>query len=207
MQAGENPSAASHRSASPRSVRTSSRGGLKKSSRWTLSRATDTAGIGLFRAPVHRGGCHRIWRETPCGRECTDPRFANRVPLMYQQGACAITSVIAGMNWKNYSVAQSGLPTGPLLILVHVASTSVPFTSESKDAIASIPEIEREIVLCLQDLARDLKTLPLPAGQEPAPGRPGTGGLCDPSGTGCKGGRDCGPSPARHLPDRGQDHA
>jgi DNA topoisomerase-6 subunit B len=38
-----------------------------------------------------------------------------------------------------------------------VASTSVPFTSESKDAIASIPEIEKEIVLGLQDLARDLK--------------------------------------------------
>jgi DNA topoisomerase-6 subunit B len=84
-------------------------------------------------------------------------RFANRVPLMYQQGACAITQAIAGMNWKNYSIPQAGLPTGPLLILVHVASTSVPFTSESKDAIAAIPEIEREIVLALQDLGRDLK--------------------------------------------------
>jgi len=84
-------------------------------------------------------------------------RFANRVPLMYQQGACAITQAIAGMNWKNYSIPQSGLPTGPLLILVHVASTNVPFTSESKDAIAAIPEIEREIVLALQDLGRDLK--------------------------------------------------
>lgn len=84
-------------------------------------------------------------------------RFANRVPLMYQQGACAITAAISGMHWKNYSIPQAGLPTGPLLILVHVASTSVPFTSESKDAIASIPEIEREIVLGLQDLARDLK--------------------------------------------------
>jgi DNA topoisomerase-6 subunit B len=84
-------------------------------------------------------------------------RFANRVPLMYQQGACTITQSIAGMNWKTYGVAQSGLPTGPVLILVHVASTSVPFTSESKDAIASIPEIEKEIVLALQDLGRDLK--------------------------------------------------
>lgn len=84
-------------------------------------------------------------------------RFANRVPLMYQQGACAITQAIAGMNWKNYNVAQTGLPAGPLLILVHLASTSVPFTSESKDAIASIPDIEREIVLALQDLGRDLK--------------------------------------------------
>jgi len=84
-------------------------------------------------------------------------RFANRVPLMYQQGACAITTSVAGITWKNYGISQAGLPTGPLLILVHVASTNVPFTSESKDAIASIPEIEKEIVLALQDLGRDLK--------------------------------------------------
>jgi DNA topoisomerase VI subunit B len=84
-------------------------------------------------------------------------RFANRVPLMYQQGACAITECISRVNWKLYNISQQGLPTGPILILVHVASTNVPFTSESKDAIASIPEIEKEIVLALQDLGRDLK--------------------------------------------------
>jgi DNA topoisomerase-6 subunit B len=84
-------------------------------------------------------------------------RFANRVPLMYQQGACAITQSVANVNWKSYNISQQGLPTGPILILVHVASTNVPFTSESKDAIASIPEIEKEIVLALQDLGRDLK--------------------------------------------------
>ena len=85
-------------------------------------------------------------------------RFANRVPLMYQQGACAITGCISNINWRSYSISQSGLPMGPVLILVHVASTNVPFTSESKDAIASIPEIEKEITLALQDLGRDLKT-------------------------------------------------
>jgi DNA topoisomerase-6 subunit B len=84
-------------------------------------------------------------------------RFANRVPLMYQQGACAITNSITNVNWKSYNISQQGLPTGPILILVHVASTNVPFTSESKDAIASIPEIEKEVVLALQDLGRDLK--------------------------------------------------
>jgi DNA topoisomerase-6 subunit B len=84
-------------------------------------------------------------------------RFANRVPLMYQQGACAITQCVANVNWKIYNLSQQGLPMGPVLILVHVASTNVPFTSESKDAIASIPEIEKEIVLALQDLGRDLK--------------------------------------------------
>ena len=84
-------------------------------------------------------------------------RFANRVPLLYQQGACAITSAIANVNWKNYGVSQQGLPTGPILILVHVAATNVPFTSESKDAVASVPEVEREITLALQELGRDLK--------------------------------------------------
>jgi len=84
-------------------------------------------------------------------------RFANRVPLMYQQGACAITSCIAGITWKTYGIQQAGLPVGPLLILVHIASTNVPFTSESKDAVASIPEIEKEITLALQELGRELK--------------------------------------------------
>ena len=84
-------------------------------------------------------------------------RFANRVPLMYQQGACAITECVTNVNWKSYNITQQGLPVGPVLILVHVASTNVPFTSESKDAIASIPEIEKEIVLVLQDLGRELK--------------------------------------------------
>lgn len=84
-------------------------------------------------------------------------RFANRVPLLYQQGACAITGCISGVSWKNYNVSQAGLPTGPLLILVHIASTNVPFTSESKDAVAAIPEIEREVTLVLQELGRELK--------------------------------------------------
>ena len=76
---------------------------------------------------------------------------------MYQQGACAITTCIASVNWKLYNISQQGLPMGPILILVHVASTNVPFTSESKDAIAGIPEIEKEITLALQDLGRELK--------------------------------------------------
>ena len=85
-------------------------------------------------------------------------RFANRVPLIYQQGGCATTRAAAEVNWRAYGLAQAGLPQGPILILVHVASTNVPFTSESKDAIAAIPEIEREVTLALQDLGRDLKS-------------------------------------------------
>ncbi len=86
-------------------------------------------------------------------------RFANRVPLMYQQGACAISHAIERINWKNYSMEQpkgAKAPMGPVMILVHVASTNVPFTSESKDAIADIPEIEDEIELAVKEAARAL---------------------------------------------------
>ncbi len=86
-------------------------------------------------------------------------RFANRVPLLYQQGACAITHAIENTNWRNYSLDQPGgsLPIGPAIILVHVASTHIPFTSESKEAIADVPEIIGEVELALKDVARRLK--------------------------------------------------
>ena len=45
-------------------------------------------------------------------------------------------------------------PTGPLVILVHMASVWVPFTSESKEAIAGYPEIQAELRLALQECGR-----------------------------------------------------
>jgi len=87
-------------------------------------------------------------------------RHANRVPLLFQQGACAITSAIESVDWRRYGLEQRGghgIPSGPAVILVHVASTKVPFTSESKEAIANIPEIIEEVKLALQACARSLK--------------------------------------------------
>ena len=85
-------------------------------------------------------------------------RYANRVPLQYQQGACAITRAIGSTDWKKYGLVQprGGMPIGPLVILVHIASVWVPFTSESKEAIAHYPEIIKEIRLGLQDCGRRL---------------------------------------------------
>ncbi len=88
-------------------------------------------------------------------------RFANRVPLLYQQGACAITKAISEMDWRRYGLEQrggKGIPYGPAIILVHVASTKVPFTSEGKEAVASLPEIQTEIGLALRLCARNLKS-------------------------------------------------
>ncbi|SIR81359.1 DNA topoisomerase VI subunit B [Natronorubrum thiooxidans] len=88
-------------------------------------------------------------------------RFANRVPLVYQRGACATTDVVKSIGWRNYGLDQpggSGVPNGPAVIMVHVASTNVPFTSESKDAVANVPEIEDEIELAIREAARELKS-------------------------------------------------
>jgi DNA topoisomerase-6 subunit B len=88
-------------------------------------------------------------------------RFANRVPLVYQRGACATTDVVKSINWRNYGLDQpggSGIPNGPAVVMIHIASTNVPFTSESKDAVANVPEIEHEIELAVREAARDLKS-------------------------------------------------
>lgn len=87
-------------------------------------------------------------------------RFANRVPLLYQQGACAITKSIIATNWKSYGMQQSNgaIPSGPLTVLVHMSSVWVPFTSESKEALAHYPEIIKEIKLALQEAGRKLQT-------------------------------------------------
>jgi DNA topoisomerase-6 subunit B len=85
-------------------------------------------------------------------------RFANRVPLQYQQSACAVTKAVIATDWRNYALQQpkGALPVGPMVLLVHVASVWVPFTSESKEAIASYPEILREIRLALQECGRKM---------------------------------------------------
>ncbi|MDY0266809.1 MAG: DNA topoisomerase VI subunit B [Methanimicrococcus sp.] len=87
-------------------------------------------------------------------------RFANRVPLLYQQGACATTHAVEKIKWKQYGISQPGgsVPFGPFVLLIHVASTNVPFTSESKDAIADIDIIQEETELAVKEVARKLKT-------------------------------------------------
>ena len=85
-------------------------------------------------------------------------RFANRAPLLYMGGACAMTEAMEGVNWKAYGLQQpkGGLPVGPAVFFVHIASVWVPFTSESKEAIAHYPEILRELTFALQEVGRQL---------------------------------------------------
>ncbi len=85
-------------------------------------------------------------------------RYANRVPLLYQQAACSTFKSVLETGWRNYGVSQSrgALPAGPMVIFVHMASVWVPFTSESKEAIADYDEIRKEITLALRECGRRL---------------------------------------------------
>jgi len=85
-------------------------------------------------------------------------RFANKVPLLYNQSDCALTEAATEVDWRRYNFSQSQgqLPQGPLVILIHFASVWVPYTSEGKQAIAKYPEIIKETKLALQDAGRKL---------------------------------------------------
>ena len=87
-------------------------------------------------------------------------RFANRVPLMYQQGGCLITKAIESVDWKPYGLdhpAKRGIPKGPAAVLVHIASTNVQFTSEAKEAVADNEEVFKEIRRALREVGNNLK--------------------------------------------------
>lgn len=126
-----------------------------------LKKELDPEWVGaVTRSPtVYRGWAFQIEVGIAYGGSITEPklmRFANRVPLLYQQGDCAITKAVTSIDWKRYGLQGNQFPEDPVVIFVHMASVWVPFTSESKEAIANYPVIIKEIKLALQDCARKL---------------------------------------------------
>lgn len=98
--------------------------------------------------------------ELPSDQTARIIRFANRVPLLFQQSACSSFKGVIETGWRNYNLSQprGALPVGPLVIMIHMASVWVPFTSESKEAIADYDEIRKEMKLALMECGRKLGT-------------------------------------------------
>jgi DNA topoisomerase-6 subunit B len=88
-------------------------------------------------------------------------RFANRVPLLYQQSSCCSFKAVTDTKWNNYGVSQSSgaLPQAPMVVLIHMASVWVPFISEGKEAIADYDEIRKEVKLAIAECGRRLGML------------------------------------------------
>src|SRR5262249_18557981 len=98
--------------------------------------------------------------ELPADESARVIRFANRVPLLFQQSACSSFQAVTETNWRNYDLQQprGSVPIGALVIMIHMASVWVPFTSESKEAIADYDEIRKEMKLALMECGRKLGT-------------------------------------------------
>lgn len=90
-------------------------------------------------------------------------RFANRVPLQFDKGACAVTKAIESVNWRSYGLSQSknSLPSGPYVFAVSVVSPFIKFKNASKETIDASDELVEEIRLAVmragQKLSRHIK--------------------------------------------------
>lgn len=80
-------------------------------------------------------------------------RFANRIPLLYDEASDVSVRVITAMNWRRYKVA----PDMPIAILVHICSTKVPYKTVGKEFIADRPEVRREVANGLREVAREIQ--------------------------------------------------
>jgi DNA topoisomerase-6 subunit B len=77
-------------------------------------------------------------------------RYANKIPLLFDEGSDVSYKVLNNINMNNYK-----RPTDkPTAIFIHLASTKIPFKTVGKEAIADIPEIEKEIELAIRYLLR-----------------------------------------------------
>ena len=80
-------------------------------------------------------------------------RFANRIPLLYDEASDVSVRVIRSINWRRYKVT----PDMPLAILVHVCSTKVPYKTVGKEFIADRPEVKNEVLNGIREVARQLQ--------------------------------------------------
>jgi DNA topoisomerase-6 subunit B len=80
-------------------------------------------------------------------------RFANRIPLLYDEASDVSFRVISSMNWRRYKVS----PDMPIAILVHICSTKVPYKTVGKEFIADRPEVRREVANALREVGRQLQ--------------------------------------------------
>ena len=85
-------------------------------------------------------------------------RVGNKVPFLFQGGACALQKTIASFNWKSvgFSQNQNEVPVGPAICYIHLVSTKIPFISESKEAVSEVPPIIEAINECLRETSKSL---------------------------------------------------
>ncbi|MEK6958825.1 MAG: DNA topoisomerase VI subunit B [archaeon] len=79
-------------------------------------------------------------------------RFANRVPLLFDQGTCALTKAVQTIDWKRYDIKD--IENTPVTVFVNFISVHIPYTGAGKQAIADEDEVLEEIRLALMQTGR-----------------------------------------------------
>jgi DNA topoisomerase-6 subunit B len=80
-------------------------------------------------------------------------RFANKIPLLYDEASDVSYRVINAMNWRRYKVS----PDMPIAIVVHICSTKVPYKTVGKEFIADRPEVRKEVANAMREVSRQLQ--------------------------------------------------
>ncbi len=101
---------------------------------------------------AYGGDAGRVVKEQ---RKSEIMRFANRVPLTFDAGSCAITEALKSIDWKRYGLRD--LDNTPLTLFVNIISTQVPYLSTGKQSVSPEPEIVHEIRQSTMKLARKLQ--------------------------------------------------
>ncbi len=81
-------------------------------------------------------------------------RYANKIPLIYDEKSDVIWKVVEEIDWKRYGIEEE---QKPLVVMVHLCSTKVPYKSAGKESIADVEEIEKEIKNGIMEVARKLR--------------------------------------------------
>ena len=79
-------------------------------------------------------------------------RFANKIPLLYDEASDVSYKVINAINWRRYKVT----PDMPIAIVVHICSTKVPYKTVGKEFISDRSEVRREVANALREVSRKI---------------------------------------------------
>jgi len=79
-------------------------------------------------------------------------RFANKIPLVYDESGDVCWKIVRSINWRRYNVS----PNMPVAVLIHLCSTKIPYKTVGKEILSDQAEVSREILNAIREVAREL---------------------------------------------------
>ncbi|XP_037495937.1 DNA topoisomerase 6 subunit B isoform X2 [Jatropha curcas] len=133
-----------------------------QSSSWDYKGAASRHGCHLFSAQVFEGHPFLVEAGVSVGGKDVKHglnifRFANRIPLLFEQGADVVTrTALKRINWVSYKINQMQDKIG---VFVSIVSTKIPFKGTGKEYIGDdITEIATAVKYAIQQCCIQLKS-------------------------------------------------